>query len=98
MHSGTSQVQASIANVDAILLPFNPRRRAVLISSPPAGTLFVSVVGPGAATVGFPVNPTTAALYLTRENVGDAITNEITVAMSVAGPTTIGAIETFDQP
>lgn len=98
MQSVISPFSVSVPNTSVQLLGPNPRRHAVVISSPAAGVLTIAFANSVTLDAGIHIHPATLPLILRREYFGDAIGQPIAVISSVAGPTTVGGVEVSALP
>lgn len=68
------------------------------MSSPAAGTLAIQFRGAAGQTSDFLIQPLTKPTFFCYDNIGELIHHDVSVIMSVAGPTTIAFIEVTQMP
>lgn len=97
-HNRKSRLQhaVAIATTSSLLIAANPRRWAVLISAPTANALTVSLGPTAVAAEGIRLAAGQSPLYLTHDDYGCAIHEQLTAIMETAG-TTIGVWEILDM-
>ncbi len=79
---------------DSPMLGANPRRVALIVSAPVAGTLYLSLWGPAVVGQGIAIPAGTPALKLDADLYGEVFREEVRGIMSGAAQT-IGIIEIF---
>jgi hypothetical protein len=98
MRLATNQQTFSIANTALFVLPSNPRRYALRVQSPSAGVLTVRFGDVATTTYGYQIQPAATGTRFCVDEDGEDIQKPVSMIMSVAGPTTIGVIESIVLP
>jgi len=90
-----NQQTVAVAATDGRFLGSNSRRRGLIISCPPTGTVFVSFNGAAVANGGLALYAGGPAVVLDQQMLGNSITEEIRCIGSLGGQT-VGVIELSD--
>lgn len=79
---------------DTLLVPWNPRRKSIIISTPSTARIWLNFAGPAAVGVGISLSPNQTPFRLSYADVEDSIHEEIR-AISEGAPQIIGVLDFF---
>jgi hypothetical protein len=85
---------ATVGTTSGVLIPINPNRWGVIISSPQSSRITLDFGGPAVLDAGVTLYPSNLPLILGYEHIGEAIMTDV-FAIGVAGTQTIGWMEVF---
>lgn len=94
MRTLREQRNVTVGAGDVVLVPYNPRRKSVMISTPSTARIWLNFTGPAAVGVGISLAPNQTPLKLSYADIDDSVHEEIR-AISEGAPQVIGVLDFF---